>query len=493
MSRINTNVSSMVAQHNLQRANANLSTRLERLSTGLKINRGSDGPAALIISERLSSEIQGIQAAIGNAERATNVVSTAEAALAEVGNLLISIKSLIVQSANEGGMSDEEIAANQLQVDDAIRSITRIADTTSFAGLKLLNGSMDYITASVAASTISDIDIHAANFGTSSTLPVSVQVVDSAERASLYLSTTIGSQLASTHTLEIAGNKGVEVISFIGSGGITTSLSNVAAAVNAVSDSTGVTAFVTSGQGGVSSALVFRTTDYGTDAFVSVKRIDSNVNANPDVFETFTGVGGTETQRDTGMDVLALINGTLALGDGISCKLNSSSLDVDITLTVGQATSLTTTNFSITGGGALFQLGREVESSQQISLGFGSVSASNLGNSTVGYLSSVTSGGAASLISGETSDASAIIESSISQVSTMRGRLGAFEKNTLQTNIRSLQIALENVTASQSQIRDADFAAETSELTRAQLLVNVGTTVLATTNAQAGSILTLLG
>ena len=120
-----------------------MAVRLERLSTGLRINRGADDPAGLITSERLRSEIRGIDQAITNSQRASSVIAVAEGALIEVSDLLNSIKGLVVEAANTGGVSDEEIAANQLQVDSAIESITRIANSANFGGLKLLNGDLE--------------------------------------------------------------------------------------------------------------------------------------------------------------------------------------------------------------------------------------------------------------------------------------------------------------------------------------------------------------
>src|SRR5918992_5509546 len=149
MARINTNVASLTAQRGLSKTQKQLSSTLQRLSSGLRINRGADDPAGLIASEGLRSEISGISQAIDNSSRASNVISTAEGALGEVAALLLNIKSLVVQAANSGAMSREEIEANQLQVDSAVQSITRISNTTTFAGLHLLNGSLDYITSGI--------------------------------------------------------------------------------------------------------------------------------------------------------------------------------------------------------------------------------------------------------------------------------------------------------------------------------------------------------
>ena len=151
-----------------------------------------------------------------------------------------------------------------------------------------------------------------------------------------------------------------------------------------------------------------------------------------------------------------------------------------------------TTSFHITGGGALYQLGGQINNSQQVNIGIQSVAASKLGDSDTGFLSDVVTGGSATIVTGNAQAASQIIEKAIRQIAVLRGRLGAFERNTLDTNVNSLSVALENVTASESSIRDADFAVETANLTRAQILTQAGTSVLATANSTPQSVLSLL-
>jgi len=112
MTRINSNVPALRAIHQLRSNQLDLNTRLERLATGLRINRGADDPAGLIASEGLRSEIRSISQAIDNSTRATNVVSTAEGALTEVSALLVQLQDLVVQTANEGALTDNEVAAN---------------------------------------------------------------------------------------------------------------------------------------------------------------------------------------------------------------------------------------------------------------------------------------------------------------------------------------------------------------------------------------------
>src|SRR5436309_8818201 len=164
MSRINTNISSLQAITRLGKNQADLQTRLERLSSGLKINTGKDAPAGLIASETLRSEIAGINQAVDNSQRANNVINTAEGALGEVSSLLLEVQSLTNEAANSGALSPQEIQANQLQVDAVLNSINRIANTTQFNGVKLLNGGLDYTTSGVAASAIGNLQINNAKY-----------------------------------------------------------------------------------------------------------------------------------------------------------------------------------------------------------------------------------------------------------------------------------------------------------------------------------------
>ena len=231
MSRINTNVPSLIAQSNLTRSNEDLQLRLERLSTGLRLNRGKDDPAGLIISERIRSDLEGVQQGIKNAERASSVIATTEGALTEVSDLLNSIRSLIVESANTGGNSAEERAANQLQIDSAIESITRIANTATFGGLKLLDGSQDYIVSGVRSSAISKAQVFSANFSGNDAIQVDVAVLASAQLGALYMSgfnAGTGGQVTSSTTLRIAGSLGVGTIEVVSG----TSLANLINAVN---------------------------------------------------------------------------------------------------------------------------------------------------------------------------------------------------------------------------------------------------------------------
>ena len=149
MTRINTNVQSLIARRALDVNNTALHRSLQRLSTGLRINSGRDDPAGLIASETLRSSIRAINSAIGNANRADTIVAVAEGGLLEVSALLLELEGLVDSSANEAGLTNAELAANQLQIDSILASINRLADATSFGDKKLLNGNFDFNTSGV--------------------------------------------------------------------------------------------------------------------------------------------------------------------------------------------------------------------------------------------------------------------------------------------------------------------------------------------------------
>ena len=176
-----------------------------------------------------------------------------------------------------------------------------------------------------------------------------------------------------------------------------------------------------------------------------------------------------------------------ANGDGNTLSINTATLDLSITVSDGSSTSF---DFDITGGGALFQLGPDVVSNQQARMGIQSLNTAQMGG-TSGRLYELTSGGDKTLAN-DPNAAYRVVSEVISKVATLRGRLGAFQRTTVETNIAALTDTLVNLTDAESSIRDADFAEESSALTRAQILVQSGTSVLAIANSNPQSVLSLL-
>ena len=581
MTRINTNVPSLVAQNRLQASNSDLNSALTRLSTGLRINSGKDDPAGLIASEALRSEITGLNKAVTNTRRAGQIITTADSAMGQINSLLNDVRGLVVEAANTGALSSEEISANQLQIDSSLEAINRIAQSTTFQGRKLLDGSLDYTSTIGAASSVADSSIQSAQLGTTGSLSVDVVVDTAAAQASSNVSAagfttaaaasttvtsgadvitftadntgsdyndvqivfnddssvgdvaaaaaydatqrtvtvTYNSAAATSTNIDMAaitsalnglgdfsaalagtgtnaltepatnastGKSGGEVLNadivfqLTGSGGAETfnfsagtSKEQIASAISLVSDSTGVSASVASGVLNVTS------TDYGSAALVEIDVISE-------------GTGGTfgsslSGARVTGTDISATVNGVEADGVANTLSINTSTLDLSLTVDAGSSTNF---SFNITGGGATFQLGADVTSTQQASIGIASVSTGQLGGAS-GRLYELGSGQAKSLTN-DVSGAADVIDEVINKVTSVRGRLGAFQSTTLESNLVSLNETAANLQEAESSIRDADFAAESANLTRAQILVQSGTNVLALANQNPQNVLALL-
>lgn len=482
MSRINTNIAALTATRHLQRNYGDLSLRLERLSTGLRINHGRDDPAGLIVSERLRLDIRAVHQAIENSERASNVILTTEGALNEANALLLDLQALVVEAANKGALTDEEISANQLQVDSILASIDRIANTTSFGSKKLLDGTDSYLLSTIPTSALASIQLFSARIPKGASRNVTVRVTQSAQtgRVSFVGNNPGGVSTTSASTIELRGNLGTEILSFASG----TTLSEIQAAINNSRDVTGVSAVLSSpASAGAASALVLNSLTFGSDAFVSVTPITG------DFIQAGTA---NQSLRGVGVDVGVLIDGQAAQGSGLHANVRSAGLDTRISLTSDFAQTLSATSFTITGGGTFYQLGPEVSPNGQVHLGFASVHTTDLGNSVVGRLNTLRSGGGNDLSSGNLLNAQEIMAAAIDQVSAYRGRLGNLQRNTIETNIRSQGITLENLTASESVIRDADMAEELAALSRAQVLVQSTQSTLQIANTVPNLVLSLL-
>ena len=490
MSRINTNIPSLVAQRVLTRQNDSLNTSLYRLSTGYRINTGKDDPAGLIASENLRAEKTAIQAALTNVSRANNVVASAEGGLVEINTLLLELEDLVDRSANEAGISQDERNANQLQIDSILDSINRIANSTEFQGRKLLSGDLSYTTSGVttgsAASYFDNVNINAAKLPDGGFRSVTVGVAASAHLAGIKYT---GVQVSGTVTVQITGNLGTETLTFISGA----TLDEVRTAVNQSKELTGVSASV-SGAGG---ALNFNSTSYGSDQFVSIKVLDDGDGLATFGDVTHLAAGDAGDHVDYGRDATVMINGVAAITNGLHASMRTQALSVDVDLTDSFGTLAAgwtgDRTFTVTGGGADFMISPTVSLSGLASLGIRAVDTGSLGNTQYGYLSSLATGQTNALATGNYGTAQSIIRTAQDYVSSLRGRLGAFQKDTLETTANSLKVTFENTAAAEATIRETDFATETSDLTRAQILVQSATNTLRLANAQPQSVLALLG
>jgi len=403
-----------------------------------------------------------------NVTRANNVVATAEGGLDEINALLTELEDLLDRSSNEAGISSDERDANQLQMDAILDSINRIANSTEFQGKRLLDGTLGYTTSGLSTTNFTDSNIKAARIPNGGSRAVVVEVTQSAQTALLnYSGSATG---AGTTSIEIKGNIGSEVFSFASQ----TTVSAVAAAINQSTGLVGVSAVASAG------GLQISSTGYGSEQFVSISVLAG----------AFAIVGGNTD--DFGQDAGVTINGVAANVDGLTAEIQTTALALELDLSTTFATTVgSSSTFHITGGGADFMISPTVSLAGLASLGVQSLTTGSLGGSE-GALSTLASGQANQLRSGNYAIGQRIIRDAQTKVSQLRGRLGAFQRNTLETTRNALAITLENTTAAESVIRDTDFAGETSQLTRQQILALAATSMLRLANQQPQQALALL-
>jgi len=280
---------------------------------------------------------------------------------------------------------------------------------------------------------------------------------------------TQGGGLNAELIFQLTGGSGAEVFKFQKGA----SLASIIQSVNLLKDATGVEATNDGGN------LKFTSSSYGSKSLAAVDVVSEGLGG---TFKT-----GLSSARSSGTDIAATVNGISATGDGNSLSINSSTLSFALTVADGSSAAV---RFDITGGGALFQLGGDVVSNQQARLGISSLNTAKLGGVS-GKLFELASGASKSLTNDVTA-ASKVVDEVIGKVTTLRGRLGAFQRTALESNSVSLNDTLANLNEAQSAIRDADFAKESANLTRAQILVQSGTSVLGIANQSSQSVLSLL-
>ncbi|MBI4232645.1 hypothetical protein HY605_05410 [Candidatus Peregrinibacteria bacterium] len=285
--RINTNITALSALRNLKLNDLNQSRSLERLSTGLRINRGSDDPSGLVISEKLRAQLSALNQAVDNAQNASNLISVADSGLQQISDLLVQIQSSVEFALNTGGSSPEQVAAEQAAVDQAISAIDRIARTTRYSDRELLNGSAAYTNTVTSTGPINDVlndlEIESMVFPQgvdSRTIEMVVERV--AQRAEIRVSglnaddngviggvnpTVVEIVAVGDTELEITGSRGTVEI-FLSDGTFTTGIES---AVNAVADQTGVYASGVVGAAGAATSIVFFSEDYGSDQDISIR------------------------------------------------------------------------------------------------------------------------------------------------------------------------------------------------------------------------------
>jgi len=314
-------------------------------------------------------------------------------------------------------------------------------------------------------------------------------VTSSSTASELKLTLTLGTTAGNVTTSSASDVKALIAGSANSSNFVSVTFEGTGAGTVTAADA-GAVAPVNVTSGAVDAFLTFKSKDFGSREFVGIKVLQGSLAT------TKTSTTGAASEREKGSDIAVRINGQAAEGSGLKASLTTSLLETSLSFKTGDNTVNNNTKITITGGGALFQIGQEVAPAGQVGLGIEAVNTARLGG-IGGKLFELASGGGKSLLDVSPSTPGSklvdIIEQSIDRVSRIRGRLGSLQKNVIQTNISTLGVALESVAEARSQIIDTDFAAETSKLTKAQILSQSGISVLAIANQTPSQVLSLLG
>jgi len=481
--RINTNTAAMTALRNLTNVTEEFARSIERLSSGLRINRGADDPAGLIISENLRAQLVGLAQATNNAQDAANLVKTAEGALDEIQNLLRTMRQLAVHAANTGVNDITAVMADQTQIRSALESINRIAEQTQFATKRLLDGSAGMSAQITDPARIAGIYIGSIfNGAIVQSGSVTIQVTQPATRARIDgtqvwtdLNTTLNAGTLVINGQSITLSRTDTVQTMINRINALTSVTGVSAQASWVQASNGYVVNLIQVNYGAnfkieanqSATLLFSgvnaSSSTGVDALVTVQVTTSAGVTSA----TFTG---GRSPGDSGLKVKDAYGNTLLLTEAGNVN-NNQSYRVAV----------------VTAQSLVFQIGANAGQVTRLSLG--DTRASRLGTTAVPNKSlqdiDVTSQQGAQ-------DAIRIVDEAISQISQLRGNIGAFQRQVLESTIRSLNIARENLAASESAIRDTNMAEEVMNYTKLQILQQAGMAVLAQANAVPQSVLALL-
>ena len=463
---INTNVMSLNAQRNLSTSGSQLATSLQRLSSGLRINSAKDDAAGLAISDRMTTQISGLNQATRNANDGISLAQTTEGALQEVTNNLQRIRELAVQSANATNSDSDRNALNQ-EVSQRIAEIDRIASQTSFNGRKVLDGSFGGATFQVGANVGETISLAL----TSSVKATAIgQVATSTGTVDLDTLFTSGGSAATAGSVA-AGTVAdpAAAVSFDLNG---TSVSVAAlGGRNLAALATAVTAAMTGYTAAVSgTALSITANAAGADPMAITNASGITFGSATAGAATVAGTAAPYTLASATIQVGTAtavdVGGTYATAQDLVDKINSQ--------VTGAYASIDSTNHLVISSGEAVTMGGAMTATGNATAALaGSLNTQNV-NSVNGANSTIQS-----------------VDAALTSVSTLRSTLGAIQ-NRFQSTINSLQGVSENLSASRSRILDTDFASETAALTRAQILQQAGTAMVAQANQVPQNVLSLL-
>jgi flagellin len=489
---INTNISAIAAQSSLRRTGLDQATSMERLSTGVRINTAKDDAAGLAISTRMSANIRGISAAIRNANDGISLTQTAEGSLSVIGDNLQRIRELAVQSSNTGNSASDRSALNS-ESNQLISEITRVADNSAFNGIKLLDGTFqnqalqigagneanDRITISIGSAKASALGVGGSSYSTSTT---STAVTTALVAGSLTLNgTAVGASVTDGVSFTTPLASGISVAAAInavsGQSGVTASINATSYAGQAVSASTAIVAndiLINGVDIGAIAVGAGTTTD---DKVIRGSHVAAAVNAK----STQTGVTATYSTTDGAVSLTAADGRNITivskLATGVS-GINGTSFGTagaPITTTRSSTVSLSSNSANgITVGGA---------NPAYAGLASVNIAATTVSSAGISSVDISTASGAQGALN--------VLDKAINTVTDLRASMGAYQ-NRLNAAISNLETTSMNLQASRSRILDTDYAKETTNLAKSQIITQAATAMLAQANQSAQSVLALL-
>ncbi|WP_456384396.1 flagellin [Desulfolithobacter sp.] len=490
---INTNVASLNAQRNLSKTQLDLSRSMERLSSGLRINSAKDDAAGLAISDRMTAQIRGLNQAARNANDGISLAQTAEGAMQESTNILQRMRELAVQSANATNSAADR-AALQAEVNQLKSEMNRIANSTTFNGLNILDGTFvsqqfqvgpnanETIGVSIQSMAADDLGRYA--FDATNTTANEGTGTPSTAATTLPSTNTIAAQ-----TLTINGSKGDSTVSILNGDTAYT----IATKITDVAAETGVTATARTEAtlSGLSDSgqITLTIGSGGNTATVNASVSTGDLSELATVINAQSGTTG----------VSATVSGgtiTLVQAEGKDIELSdfthtASGATIEVTGDSGNSTTLTTggNDSTIISGTIEFSSPDAYTVSSSISAASGSILNQAANATEIPPMEEVTTVDISTVTGAN--DAIKIIDAALDKIDSQRGNLGALQ-NRFESTIANLQNVAENLTAARSRIRDADIAQETSEMTKANILQQAGVSILTQANQTPQLALQLL-
>ena len=486
MSVINTNISALQAQNSLRTTSLNLSTSMERLSSGTRINSAKDDAAGLAISTRMTASIRGISAAIRNANDGISLTQTAEGSLNQISDNLQRVRELAVQSSNTGNNASDRAAMNN-EAKQLVAEIDRVASNTTFNGIKLLDGSFQNQALQVGASNSSN-DRITISIGSATSNTLGANSAYTSYSSVVSSATGVSSTALAIGDLSINGFQvGASVSDGVSSSGATSSAVAKANAINAVSGSSGVTA--TANATGLSVIAATAATPPAINAGdvtingVDLGAISAAANPTDRGIQMVAAINAKTSQ--TGVTATSGTAGAFSMSAADGRNITVVNTGSGVIANTGLVSATTTAGLTLTSTG-----------SKGITVGVAAgATAINIAAGTTAAIPSISTSGSVSGLdlttAGGSQAALTTLDSAIDTITNSRATMGAYQ-NRLTASISNLESTSMNLSASRSRILDTDYAKETTNLAKAQIISQAATAMLAQANQSGQSVLALL-